>query len=237
MAVLISESERNEVRAHFPGLDFQDGEGVTVLTGVLDVNAVFDQVSIVDSFSVRIELSKGYPNEIPIVKECGDRIKSLAVLRGITDTRDLHCYPENNRICLCIGDEERKRFTPDLGLRRFIEELVVPYFYAFRFFERNNRWPWGDYRHCLLGYFEYYLDVRGVPDKGAVSNFLGILRNAGKKAEWDVYENCLRHKGGIKGHLVCPSCKNFSKLRNCHPNALKGMRIFRQDMNQFGVQI
>lgn len=237
MAVLITEAEKNEVRARFPGLDFQrDGETV-VVTGVLDTSAVYDQGVIEDSFSVRIELTARYPDEIPVVKEIGGRIKEFAKLKGISDTRDLHCYPGDNRICLCIGAEEKKRFAPDLGLRRFIEELVVPYFYAFSFFEKNGHWPWGDYSHGLLGYFEYYLDVRDISKKETVRDFLEILQQAGKNGEWEVYRNYLKRKSGIKGHIECPSCKKLSKFRGCHPNALAGMRVFRQDANQFRVQI
>lgn len=237
MAVLITDAEKNEVRARFPGLDFQQDGEIVAITGNLDTTADYKLGLIEDSFFIRIELPVEYPDKIPIVRETGGRIKKFAELNGISDTRDLHCYSRDNSICLCIGAEERKRFTPTLGLCRFIEELVVPYFYAFSFFEKNRYWPWGDYSHGLMGYFEYYLDVRDIPSRETVGDFLEIVKKAGKNGEWEVYRNYLKRRGGIKGHVECLSCKNLSKFRKCHPNALAGMRTFRQDTNQLGVQI
>ena len=99
-------------------------------------------------FSIRIELSSYYPNDIPVTFE--DKGK-------IPNDIDRHKFVENNSCCLVPTAQKRIILGRKYTLLNYIEKLVVPYFANQIFFELNKKF-YREYSHGDKGVLEFYQD-------------------------------------------------------------------------------
>src|ERR1700684_1267857 len=100
---------------------------------------------------------------MPALFETGGRTAAIAAKYGIEDHRDLHRNPGTGAACLCVKQEERRRFPKGANLPHFIEELVVPYLFGLSHFDDHGKWPWPDFSHGTLGIAEYYAETGNAP--------------------------------------------------------------------------
>lgn len=210
---IFSENEIVFVRSKFPKLTLVSE---SVWEGVVDIDAAYENIHIVDTFKVRIGVFQNFPSELPIVNEIGGRIKIIADKYGITDYRDLHINPRTDTICLCVKQEEKIKVPPGSTFVDFLNNLVVPYFFGLSYYEKNRVWPWGEYSHGGLGLLEYYSDNK-VP---LSSNDLEQLTfNLRRDQLWQLYSKRLRDSG-LSKRCVCGSESSFI---SCHAKAADGM--------------
>ena len=107
-----------------------------------------------DAFQVRINFPA---DSIPEIWETEKRIARLAKQRR-TISYNLHTKP-NGSCCLAYHQELRGLTTDAAGLRNYIAEFVIPFFYSRSGEERNMKIPgWGEYGHGILGLLEYYYE-------------------------------------------------------------------------------
>ena len=161
-------SDLQWLRDAFPGLSYDPS--VRVITGDLDFCARYDATSehlriegaapdsvvqserrICDVFSVRIELETVANSAIdwPAVYESGGRCASAADALDIP-VQDLHVDSDG---CCCLGIQ----LDPGpSSLQRFIDDLVVPFFFRVAYAERYGIGRaredlWDEYRHGADG--------------------------------------------------------------------------------------
>lgn len=208
-----SEEEIVFTRSKFPKLTLVSE---SVWDGIIDIDATYNDIHIVDSFQVKIGVFRDFPTELPIVNEVGGRIKVIADKYGITDYRDLHANPRTDTICLCVKQEEKYKVPPGSTFVDFLNNLVVPYFFGLSYYEKNRVWPWGEYSHGGLGLLEYYSDNK----VSLTSDDLELLTSNLKRDEkWKSYSKRLRDSN-LSKKCVCGSEKPFN---SCHTKAADGM--------------
>ncbi len=210
---VFSEQEIVLVRSKFPKLSLVSE---SVWEGVIDINATYGGIHIVDAFQIKIGVFQDFPTELPIVNEIGGRVKLIAEKYGITDYRDLHVNPRNDTICLCVKQEAKHKVPSGSTFVVFLDNLVVPYFFALSYYEKNQIWPWGEYSHGGLGLLEYYSDNKISLTNEDFDLLTSSLRGEEK---WNLYSKRFKDFN-LSKKCVCGSEKSFGF---CHPKAADGM--------------
>jgi hypothetical protein len=162
----------------------------------------------------------------PLVKEIGGRIEKILLQGKANKPADVHVNP-NGAICLCPKPEEKRRFPGKVDLPKFIQELVIPYFYALHQFEKTGKWAWGQYSHGCLGIMEYYSEHGNNGDSRLLEDCITALGVApgtklNKNAQFNGHERCF-----------CGSGKKFKK---CHNKALAGLKAMIEDTRKLDMK-
>lgn len=213
-------SQIKSLNPPYPGLKYKIENDKEIWEGTLAINARYDSIRVKDEFEVRIEL----PSKVgfPKVQEIGGRIEKIISQRKIKDSRDLHA-DTNKIICLCPEPELRRRFPGEINLTKFIEDLVIPYFFELHKFEKTGKWILGQYNHGELGIMEYYLEHRNVSDQKLLDDCLKSLKFINNSTQYNGHEHCF--------------CGSKIKFKKCHPNALRGLQAIIEDRNKFYNQL
>lgn len=214
-----SDREIKEVTDRYCRLEKVDNE---TIEGILDLYADYEGQNIRDSFRIKITASNPTSIHLPAVYEIGGRTQKIAKNWGISDIRNLHCG-NDGIICLCIKQLEQEKLPFGATLFFFIENLVIPYFFALSLYEKTGTWLWGEYSHGVLGLLEYYAETTEVSvDKiRETTDFIQVYPNQKKLRQqiknWHDEFRCL-----------CGSRDIFSR---CHPLAWEGLIKLRKDMS------
>ena len=188
-------------------------------------------VKIEDEYKVRIELRGSEFSNLPQVYESDGRLEKIARDRNLR-LEGLHINP-SGAACLCIQQEETDNLPSGFNLKDFFNNLVIPFFYAQSYFEKNNTWPWGQYSHGVWGFIEWYLRQE-KPVSTKTDDLLQRLQRYGN--EWTKIKTVLAPNYRIKGHHNC-ICGKMEKMRNCHPEVLRGFWRLKQDISDFKILI
>jgi len=226
----LTEQDQNWLLNKYPALSVTEEDGVKIVFGEFDFCAIYEGVTLNDSYQIRIELKSSSVSNLPAVFETDRRIRKVAENNNIP-IYDLHTY-DNNQICLCVKVAEASYFPNGFSFQGFIANLVEPFFYAQKYFEDYKTWPWDTYSHGALGWFEWY-NEQVKSTKEITELFIENLR---KEKSWNIIENELTKKGGVKGHQNC-LCGNKKKYRNCHNNVFHGLWKLHKDMAKFGLEL
>jgi hypothetical protein len=225
VGVGFAESEVRAVRERYPGLHQVDGY---TLEGSFDLNASFEEVVIVDAFSIRLVALPDYPESLPLMSEVGGRTDAIAAKYCIKDLRQLHRNP-NGTACLCVKQMERRKVPRESDLNLFIEELVVPYLYGLSYFDNNGLWRWGEHSHGALGLLEFYAE-------GDTNSSIDELRVVGLtmrlEKNWKEFYKQIKRPSADR-HCVCGSQRPFSK---CHRRAWLGTTNLISELRRAGLQ-
>ena len=195
----VIESDLEWLRVNQPNLKYDPLQHRIV--GALDFCAEYDQTSglltigcdpavrescalLRDVFKIEIRMDPDsmMQNGWPGVFEVGGRHTRIAEKTGV-HTADLHFF-DDGACCLGIS------YFPDrnLTIGRFVNELVVPFFYRLSYTDRfginaSRSDLWREYSHGIMGHCEYQKDV------GEILASLGrndpCLCGSGRK-----YKNC-----------------------------------------------
>jgi len=173
----------------------KDEDGRWLVTGDIHFKASFKEESeIEDTYSVQLSLPSDYPQSPPKALEIGERIP-----RDI----DHHIFPATGELCLGAPLEVRRRFLNLPSLLHFVNDLLVPFLYAFSYQERFGERPWGELSHGGRGVLEYYQEAFHTDNLKVVLRLLKTLAD-------DSY----------RGHHPCP-CASGDILRRCHGKQLR----------------
>ncbi len=220
--------------------------GIFEITGLLQFDMMYDAesnkytispnensnqgVRIRDNYEIRILFQRGNVSHLPKVYEVGSRLLSLAKEKKIPPI-DLHVSADGS-VCLCIVEREKEYFPEGFRLQTFIDDLVIPFFYAQTYYKERNEWPWGEYSHGILGIFEWYGENKNATEK-TVNQTIDRLRSS---AGWPSLQQLLRRKDNIKGNMDC-FCQAKTKIRSCHPVAFSGLWKLKKDLYTFSILI
>lgn len=132
--------------------------------------------------------------------------------------------------CLCNVLEEESFVTKGYSFLLFLEELVIPFFYEQKFYDRYKKWPWGEYGHGNLGLLEYYSESRAQFGKDKIVELVRRLRSDVKWKEYGKYLN----KRKPRRICLCPSGIYFDK---CHPEAWRGLQLLQDTVKNLKIDI
>lgn len=179
-----------EVARTYQYLALEHTNSSSIVWGIIEFEAVYNKISIQDSFLVDIYIPPDYNNTPPEIKEAGGRIPG-----------NFHTNPDGF-LCLAAPIDIIKKFADNPSLLGFVNDLVIPFLYSFSYWEKNMVMPFGELSHGTKGLLENYLDLFKVDSGTKVLNFLKIL----------LAKNYMRHH-------VCP-CGSGKKICQCHEEIL-----------------
>ena len=214
-------SQIRNFKPPYPGLKHKIDGGKKIWDGPLSFTARFDSIRVKDTFEIRIELP-AEPEGFPLVRETSGRIDKMIFEGKAENSSDLHVNPDGT-ICLCPKPEEKRKFPGKVDLSKFIQELVIPYFFALHRFEKTGKWIWGQYSHGATGILEYYLERRNNGDPKLLADCLAALGfTAGRTLNYDAQVN---------GRERC-ICGSGAKFKKCHPIALAGLKAIIENVRK-----
>lgn len=187
-------------------------------------------VLIRDQYDIRIIVSKTSSPDLPKVYAIGSRIAEVAKQKSLP-TYDLH-FNFDGSACLYVAGKEKEYFPDDFDFKIFMNQLVIPFFYAQSYFQKFNEWPWGEYAHGIMGMFEWYSEQE-KPSKSDVEQTLVRVKKSG---EWSSISGKFYKGNWFKGHSRC-LCGSNKKIRICHPVALEGLWKFGRDLKKYKVHL
>lgn len=167
----------------------KNGDEYTIIGSIF-----IEKDDIKDRYEIEILVPRGYPFRVPRAKEIGLKIP-----------QNFHHYSDGT-LCLEIPLKIHEIFRQKETLLNFVDNLLIPYLYAYSYSLRNGTTPFGEHAHGGEGVLEDYKRRFGILEDHIVLNLLKILA-----------ENSYR------GHHLCP-CGNGKKLRNCHGPCLLEMK-------------
>lgn len=222
---IFTAEEISEVKDRYPRLRKAESG---VVEGALDLHAIYGGEERRDTFEVRIVAPPDYPNSMPSLFESGGRTAAIATKYRIVDHRDLHRNPGTGTACLCVKQEEHRRFPKGAKLPHFIEELVVPYVFGLSHFDEHGKWPWPDYSHGVLGIVEYYADAADGPSNESIDSTLDLLK---QDISWHELRRQIRKPSAMR-MCVCGSRKAASR---CHKGVWTGITKLNGDIQRLGL--
>jgi hypothetical protein len=223
VATSFAADEVAEVLTDHPGLaQTSPGE----LEGVLQLHHAFGDVTLTDTFSVRITATP--QSNVPLLTEIGGRTAAIATQYKLEDVRALHCNPADRTACVAVLQDLSTRFPPGSRLLAYVDDLAMPYLYGLSHFEKYGKWPWGEYSHGALGLLEYYATA---PEQTKASYEKIIQTLKSYNDFWPEFKKKLVNPGGQRS-CICGSGQHFSK---CHYEAWKGIKRLRAAMMRLGL--
>lgn len=164
------------------------------LVGAYVMDAQYNGVRLTDDFLLRIMVPVDYPKAVPLVFEDSRRIPN-----GYEHTF------QDGHLCLGVEGELVLGLENDPSLIDFFRGPVIACLYAYIFFDRYGRYPFGDRKHGAEGILQFYEEFFDV--KSSISAYK-LLSYAIEKPP-----------SKQKGHLLCP-CGSGLRTRNCHGRSL-----------------
>ena len=164
---MIYEPEKHQIRGDLSFGARYDGPTSKVMITLADADPEYDingsDQFLYDAFEIEVSLDteSRCPGGWPRVRETGGRHTAIAKKLGIEEI-DLHFYATG--VC-CLGI--RTSFQRHLTIKRFLYELVIPFFYRVSYSERygigaarNNLW--GEYSHGQQGRVEHEAEMLSI---------------------------------------------------------------------------
>jgi hypothetical protein len=223
---MVEENDRDWLRVRFPRLTAESERVWGSLRVEATYNAETDRFLMlgtdVENTVGGIALSEDFAIEI---RQRRDRtVSRLPALR----VKDVALIPERHfnqtdkTACLCSPFEEYDFLIPKFQFRKYFEELLIPFLYGQLFYSKHAYWPWSEYAHGATGLLESYARIRDA------SKAKECLMKLESDVNWPNIRTLLAQRTRIKGHARC-FCLNNDFMRRCHPVALKGIRMLRND--------
>lgn len=192
--MVITDSEINETIKAYPELKYKYNGQKMIVFGRIYVDQIYNGFHVCEYFDIEIELPEGYPYELPIVKETGNKV----------DKKYPHRYSDGQ---LCLETDLKILFDSEgiINLKSFISTYVMNYFFSYKYFERYKQFPFGERTHGTLGILESYMDCFNLKTIHEAYKFVSIITSP---------------KYIYRGHLPCP-CGSGIRIRNCHGKQIR----------------
>lgn len=177
----------------FGDLDIQEEnkDKKYIISAKLGFSQSYENVTIDDSYDLRIELPYDYSRTLPVVFNVDGKIPN---------DPDNH-NNEKTGLCLATTAEIKERLSQTAGtFIDFVRELIIPFLYAHSYKQQYHKYPWGPREHFGEGILSEYKDFFELRDLNHARDFMKELS---------------KYKRSIKGHNIC-MCGSGKKFRDCH---------------------
>lgn len=188
------DNEITELNGFYTGLrKIASNDTGWVVEGEIYFEASYQEYeSITDRFIIRIDIPTCYPDRLPVVSELIGKIDS-----------DYQHIDDTGKFCLGAPFEIRRKYLKQPSLLGFVDNVVVPYLYAYCYFKKHDVMPFGELSHCGEGILEYYQELFQLDSAVKIINCLRSLQEYGYTA-----------------HKLCP-CGSGKRTRKCHKHIFK----------------
>lgn len=149
---------------------------------------------------------------------------------GVPPTLDNHFYQNDFSACLCSPLQHEDFLIPEFQVRRFFNELVVPFLYGQVFLSVYGKWPWGEFAHGATGILEAYAFTNGERKTQRCVGFLAQDHN------WPRIKSILLQEREVDGNLEC-FCRSGQSIGRCHPQALRGTQLLQKDLRYWPISL
>lgn len=177
-----------ETCKRYPGLSYTEEDSGYLLSGILVLNAEYQDVPLYDEYRLDIHIPKEFPDAIPLVIDVEEKVP-----------KNMEHFYGNGGLCLGANCEILDFITKDQSIIGFIDAFVMSYLYTASFFQRYHQFPYGERSHGVQGIEEAYADRYSCSDRELLMQLL----------------LCLIGMEKIKGHHPC-ICGSNKRFRNCH---------------------
>lgn len=144
------------LNSKYPSLNYDLEKNA--VCGILPFNLKFrdNDVTIVDEYSIEIDLNNVSELGLPIIRETANRILKIASSKNIPP-EDLHLNNNKGEMCIIIPPKTKERYPNGFDLEILLEHLQE-HLYWISYYETYNIAPWNSYGHGELGYLQLYLE-------------------------------------------------------------------------------
>lgn len=125
---------------------------------------------------------------------------------------------------------EKDLFPKGINVKDFFNKLLVPFFYEQSYFQKYDKWPWGQHAHGILGLIERYGEIKDHSKVETVELF-NIIKNSEK---WFLLKQMLKKRKNIKDYKKC-ICGSREKFRDCHPEIITGLLNLKNDLIKYMI--
>ena len=198
----------------------------------------------IDKFRVSICIPNDYPHTEPRVREIGGRIPILNNKQG---NPDRHINPDST-CCICVFGAWIAS-SEDYSVVAYINGPIRDYFFGQHYFEKNNKWPFGEAAHGEKGLLDVYCNVLQIPSNGLICCPSRTKKSNKKYKQWAYEQKRIRIARTLrllsqkypKKHHLCP-CGSKTRWRRCHKKELEYLRkkitlvqakIIQKQFNQY----
>jgi len=152
----------------------------------------------------------------------------LLYVASVAHSADRHFYI-GGAACLC-SPLEADEFLRPFDLKKFLDQLVIPFLYGQLYFDLCSHWPWADYAHGATGVLEAYARIQNPTKAGE------CVTEISQDFIWPRIKAALVAKSPLKGHSLC-FCGKRNHVRRCHPEAWQGFRRLYEDLKANNVHL
>lgn len=189
-------SEISELLARYDGLRLLPSVGLTTrIAGTLTFRAEGRTGAFVeDSYDVRIEVPREFPQRMALVWEIGGRI--------------LPTYHTLDNGALCLGSRVRLRLQTagSASVLRFVERCLIPYLYGHSHFLKTGEMPFGELQHGEVGSLQDLATLLGM-EMGPAIPYCALATMKRRRAN----------------RRPCP-CGSGRRLGSCHNRRVNMLR-------------
>ena len=224
---MLTANDKAWLRKKHPGLKHNHGEVSGRISFTAAYNPQIGQFFILESNDVVDGDRLSGVFDVTIRERTDNTWSRLPALfvKGVEPAADRHFNQLDYSACLCSPLDEDEFLPPNFQFSLFLERLVVPFLYGQLFYSENGRWPWPDYPHGAAGLFESYLKNKDS------SKARELLQKLTHDKKWSAIKRALQQRPYVKGHTLC-FCEKENLIRQCHPDALEGIRQLRLDIQK-----
>ncbi len=208
MDIILKQEDTEWIKAQYPKLQINQLE--KVITGEIDFTRSYEGYEISDSYTIKISLKTSGGSMLPKVYEVSNKIFDIAK-RHKMDLIDLHINTDGS-FCTVIQEREHELFAGGFTIQEFMKNAVEHFLFQISYFDKEGKFPWGEYAHGFLGYFELYAEGDIDTEK--------LLEVLDKK---ELIQALLTSR---QSPCLCGSGK---KLRKCHPWVFRGITKLKRD--------
>lgn len=208
MVINLSKEDLKWLKNNHSNMIFNRKENI--IKGVLYFNRSFEDISISDSYDIKILLEPKEGYMIPQVLENN----SSKIKQGISLLNSQMCHLNSDgTVCLCYMGDDKKYFLNGFKLDIFFEKILEPILYYFSYCFKYKKEPWPSHAHGNFIHLERY-----------GNNEISLI-------ELKKYfkEDQLLKFSKEKGHSSL-FCGDGNKIRNCYPLIYKAIYRLKKEL-------
>lgn len=188
-----------ELRQSYPALALSEAaDGSATISGDLRFSASYGGKTIASSLPICMSVPSDFPATPPKVS---DHLRQIP--------KDFEHVNPDGSFCLGTPLDVQMKLTRNPTLLGFVNDLVVPFLFSFRFWQETGKMPFGERAHGVAGIYQHYLELFRVRTFEACMSLLVILA----KGEWASERRC--------------PCGSQLAVKACHGTALIRLSAFR----------
>ena len=212
----LADDIRKDLRRHYPTLRLDTSAGRAEIRGTFPILGT--DGTVLDRWAVSIELPRGDPHGLPIVRETAGRIPV---------TLDNHVIDTDGTVCVLLPEERFRSFPRGAPFRAYLDGPLRSFFTNQSYRARGGSWVHGEWEHGAVAAVQFYKELLG--SKEDVVGWRGLIAMG----------------FGLREQDLCP-CGRPRPVAKCHPNLIAvrdnlgeeaaRWRLLMTVCQQFGVE-